>query len=762
MRSLMRSQQIKILLVAAALAAIAIIIPNTNSFVVLLVTRALAFSILVMSLDLLLGFTGLASLGQAAYLGVGAYMTAILATKFQFGLGYDFWLAVVLGILAGAALAAIFGLLAIRATGVYFLMITLALGQCVWGLAYRWNSLTGGDNGINLRNRPKFGIDLSHDVTFFYLVFGFFAVSLLAMYVLVQSPFGRSLAGIRERELRMQILGYNTWLHKYIAFVIAGGFGELAGVLWAHTAGIVSPENVVLTTSVDALLMVVLGGAGTLVGGVIGAFIVFGLREYLSTLVPWWQYLLGGVYVATILYLPSGLMGIAERIRQRRAKGGKTLTGVPAYSNKGHLNDDGGRAMTSNLLRGLIPVLFGGCLAFGMSSTAGAQQEELRIGFLAPTTGIFAQVGKDMVDGFQMYLDEVKNDFAGAKVRLIVEDEQGKPDTAVTKARKLVLQDKVQMFVGGLLASTGYALAPVSTKDSIYISPVAAADDLTQRDLAKFPYFIRTGWTSSQPSHPFGQWACDQGYKKIVAIGADYAFGYEVVGGFQKAFEACGGQIIQKIWPPLGTKDFGPYIPTMKQDADAIFSLMVGPMSLQFPKQLAAAGNKKPVIGGGTSYDEFVLPSMGDEVIGHVSALQYSAAIDTPKNAEFVKKYRTKYGKVPSYYSESNYTTAQMIHEVMNQNKGKWPGGETSIKQLNDIKVNSPRRPVSIDEMRNPVQNIYIKKVEKKKMFGYDKEELWNTVIKTYPNVGQFGQFNKAEYLKQPLYNRDVPACKYC
>ena len=97
---------------------------------------------------------------------------------------------------------------------------------------------------------------------------------------------------------------------------------------------------------------------------------------------------------------------------------------------------------------------------------------------------------------------------------------------------------------------------------------------------------IRTGWTSSQPSHPFGQWACEQGYKKIVAIGADYAFGYEVVGGFQKAFEACGGQIVQKIWPPLGTKDFGPYIPTIKADADAIFSLMVGPMSLQFPKQL--------------------------------------------------------------------------------------------------------------------------------------------------------------------------------
>jgi branched-chain amino acid transport system permease protein len=316
---MLKSQRAKIIVVATVLAAVAAIVPSTNSFVILLATRALAFSILVMSLDILLGFTGLASLGQAAYLGVGAYLTAILATRYGFGLGFDFWLVVVLGILVGAALAAVFGLLAIRATGVYFLMITLALGQCVWGLAYRWNSLTGGDNGINLRERPRFGIDLAHDVTFFYLVFAFFAVSLLAMYVLVRSPFGQSLAGIRERELRMRILGYNTWLHKYIAFIIAGGFGGLAGVLWAHTAGIVSPENVVLTTSVDALLMAVLGGAGTLIGGVIGAFIVFGMREYLSTIVPWWQYVLGAVYVLTIFYLPGGLMGIPERIRQRRS-----------------------------------------------------------------------------------------------------------------------------------------------------------------------------------------------------------------------------------------------------------------------------------------------------------------------------------------------------------------------------------------------------------------------------------------------------------
>jgi branched-chain amino acid transport system permease protein len=307
----------KVLVVAAVLAVIAIIVPHSGSFVVLLTTRAMAFAILAMSVDLLLGFTGLSSMGQAAYFGVGAYLTAVLATKFHFGLGWDFWLVVIMGMAIGAALAAFFGLFAIRAGGVYFLMITLALGQCVWGLAYRWNSLTGGDNGINLNGRPNFGLDLSNEVTFFYLVFAFFVVSMALMYLLVRSPFGQSLAGIRERELRMQILGYNTWLHKYIAFIIAGGFGGLAGVLWAHTNGHVSPETVVLTTSVDSLLMVVLGGAGTLVGATLGTAIVFGLREYLSTLVPWWQYVLGGVYVLTILYLPMGLMGILTRVRQR-------------------------------------------------------------------------------------------------------------------------------------------------------------------------------------------------------------------------------------------------------------------------------------------------------------------------------------------------------------------------------------------------------------------------------------------------------------
>ena len=408
-------------------------------------------------------------------------------------------------------------------------------------------------------------------------------------------------------------------------------------------------------------------------------------------------------------------------------------------------------------------ILMGTAVAVGLGLSVPAGAEELRIGYLAPLTGGLAQTGIDMRDGFLLYLEQHGNKLGGMDVKLIIEDEQGKGDVAVTKAKKLVLQDKVHMLIGGVLASTGYALAPVSTElKTMYIPSIPAADDLTQRQLKNFPYLIRTSWSSSQPHHPLGQWACDQGYKKIVTIAADYAFGYEVVGGFQKAFEDCGGKIIQKIWPPLGAKDFGPFIPTIKEDADAVLSLMVGPMPAQFIKQMRGAGFKKPIIGGGTSYDEFVLPFMGDEAVGDVSALHYSAALDTPKNVAFVKAYRTRFNKVPSYYSENNYTTAQWLDEALKKAGGKWPGPEELIKLMVGIKLDAVRGPVSFDDMRNPIQNIYIKKVEKKKMFGYEKEELWNTVIKTYPNVSQFWTYGKDKFLAQPVYDKSFPPCKFC
>jgi branched-chain amino acid transport system substrate-binding protein len=467
--------------------------------------------------------------------------------------------------------------------------------------------------------------------------------------------------------------------------------------------------------------------------------------------------------------LPSRPAAGRSRHAFARANGGIMLPAMKTSGRPVVLQAPAGRkgrntSMNGRLSRRLTPLLLGGALALAGLSAAPAQENELRIGFLAPRTGIFTAIGTDMVNGFQLYLDEHNGMLGGVKVKLIVEDDQGKPDVDVAKAKKLILQDKVHMLVGALLASSAYALGPVSTSEkTLYLASSATADDIAQRQASKFPYVAFSTWVPSLPNHPLGQWACDQGYKRMVAIAADYAFGYEQLGGFQKAFEDCGGKIIQKIWAPLGTKDFGPYIPTMKQDADAIFSLMVGPMALQFPKQLRASGNKKPIVAGGTSYDEFVLPFMGDEVVGDVSALMYSAAITTKKTEDFVKRYRAKYNKVPSYYSEGNYTTAHWIDEVMKKHGGKFPGPEQFIKTMATIKLDAPRGPVELDlETKSPVMNVYIKKVEKKKMFGYPKDELWNTVIKSYEKVGTFYTYDKAKFRAQPVYSRDFPPCKFC
>jgi branched-chain amino acid transport system substrate-binding protein len=409
----------------------------------------------------------------------------------------------------------------------------------------------------------------------------------------------------------------------------------------------------------------------------------------------------------------------------------------------------------------LYPALLAALTGLG---AAPAAAQELRIGFIAPFTGGFAQQGADMKAGFEMYLEEVKGKFGGAKVTVIYEDDQAVVATGVTKAEKLISQDKVHLFMGGVLAPTGYALAPVSTRHDIpYVMPVAAADDLTQRKKAEFPYLVRTGWTGSQTTHVLGQWACDQGYKKVSVVAADYAFGHESVGGFQRVFEACGGQVVQKIWPPLGNKDFGPFLSQIRGDVDAVFTMMVGPMIAAFPKQYAQSGFKKPLIGQGTGADEATLGSMGDESIGYVTAQQYAAGIDTPRNAAFVKKFRSLYNKQPGYYAETCYTTALWIDEVMKQVKGQWPGTVKFVHLMKTTQLKStPRGPVRLDDYGSPVQTIYIRKVAKTKMFGYPNDELWNTVIKTYPNVGQFWTIKPEVYLAEPLYSRDYPPCKFC
>jgi branched-chain amino acid transport system substrate-binding protein len=387
-----------------------------------------------------------------------------------------------------------------------------------------------------------------------------------------------------------------------------------------------------------------------------------------------------------------------------------------------------------------------------------AQSGPFKIGMLAPLTGPFAQTGKDMVNGAELYLDEIGRQIGGRKIELIVEDDEAQPATALNKSRKLVEQDKVHVLTGGQLASIGYALQPYIDAQKIPATyPVIASDDITQRKPAK--WIVRTGWSTSQPMHPFADWVLkNTKYRKVAAIGMDYAFGYETIGGFQQVFEDGGGQIVQKIWTPLNTNDFAPFLAQIRRDADAVLALFVGRLALQFTKQYQEAGlkDKLPLLGGGTTTDESALPQMGDEAIGIITALHYSQALDNPANQKFAKAFEAKAGKMASYYSEAAYTNARWIVEAAKLAGGKVEDRDAMLAALRKVRLtDSPRGPLSIDDYNSVIQNVYIRKVER-------KDRLQNTVIATYPAVTQFWKYKPDEYLKRPLYSRDYPPCKHC
>jgi branched-chain amino acid transport system permease protein len=298
-------------LAAGLMAGVAPVLP---AYPLTVLTQALIAAMMAMSLDLLLGYTGLPSLGHAAYFGAGAYAVAILATERQVG----FAGCLAAGVVVAGVTAALFGVLAIRATGTYFLMITLALGMVVWGLAFRWVSLTKGDNGISGVPRPELYLPWSMwgALPFFYFTLVGAVIVWVFLNLLVASPFGLGLEGIRDSESRMRALGYNVWLHKYLAFVISGIVAGFAGVFWAYYNGFVSPVDMQLVTSVEALLMVALGGPGTLVGPALGAVIIVFLKNFASIYTKRWLLILGGVYIGAILFAPRGLFGALGRSRR--------------------------------------------------------------------------------------------------------------------------------------------------------------------------------------------------------------------------------------------------------------------------------------------------------------------------------------------------------------------------------------------------------------------------------------------------------------
>ena len=386
-------------------------------------------------------------------------------------------------------------------------------------------------------------------------------------------------------------------------------------------------------------------------------------------------------------------------------------------------------------------------------------QEPIRVGFLTILTGPLASPGKEMEYGIELFLKEQKNTLSGRRVELTALDTGGQPAGTLAKARELVEQRKVHVIIGPLAAFEAYAIAPYVNQQHIpTISPSAAADDLTQRKAT--PFFVRASSNSSLPTQPFGTYAAKTlGYKKVATIADDFAFGHEVVAGFHKAFEDAGGQIVQKLWPPLGAADQNPYITQLRKDIDAVFIGFAGIAALRFLKQFEDAGlkGKIPVLANQTAVDEALLRNMGDEALGVVSTMHYSAALDIPANRKFVTAYRGAYNADPGYYSVGAYTAGLFLKQALDKVTGKVEDTDNFLKALRTVSIpDAPGGPIRLDKYGNPVHNVYIRRVERK------DSRLQNVVIHTFENVSQFWTYPEDEFLRQPPYSRNYPACKHC
>ena len=380
--------------------------------------------------------------------------------------------------------------------------------------------------------------------------------------------------------------------------------------------------------------------------------------------------------------------------------------------------------------------------------------EPIRIGFMGPLSGIFAQAGKDMLDGLKMGLEAAGGQVAGRKLELIEEDTEGNPATAQAKYRKLVQQDRIHVLTGILLANIGYALVQPIERDELPSLFLTTPDDLTKRRPPK--WILRSNFAASQPMHALGDYAAKTlKYTRVAGIAMDNPFGHEQLGGFQRVFEDAGGRLVQKTWVPLNAMDFAPYLTQVPRGVDAVVQVFVAGQAVRFAKQYAESGlkDKVPLIGTGVFSDESALRSMGDEAIGVVGSLIWAPTLSNAANQAFMKLAEARLKRQPAYFHAVMYSTGRWVTEAARAVEGKV---EDRARFLAAIRTASettedPRGPIKLDEYNNPTQNVYILKVEK--VGG----RLQNTVIHTYPMVSQFWTYKPEEFLKTPAYDRSHP-----
>ncbi len=384
--------------------------------------------------------------------------------------------------------------------------------------------------------------------------------------------------------------------------------------------------------------------------------------------------------------------------------------------------------------------------------------EPLRIGFLTVLTGPLAAGGKQQEEGAALFLKERNGMIAGRKVELITQDTAGQPALAKTKLQELVERSKVHVSIGPLATNEALAMDGYVHESKVPLITTTSSATVDLRARQPHPYVLHAFGTAPQVTYPLGDYAAKTlGFKKICIVAEDFTYGHEGAGGFHLAFEAAGGKIVQKLWPPLNAPEYAPYLAAIKPDVDAIYTGFAGSNPLRFLKQFAdyALKGKVAVLGNTTMTDEGILKAMGDEAVGVYSAGWYAAGLDTPDNKKFVTAINSEYKHDPGFYTAGPYTALLIIEEALKSTGGKTSDAAAFLEAMHDVRLShGPIGPIKLDEYSNPILDIHIRKVARV------NGKLVNTIVKTYPQVNQFWTYDPKVAVQQPVFSRDFPVSK--
>jgi branched-chain amino acid transport system substrate-binding protein len=396
-----------------------------------------------------------------------------------------------------------------------------------------------------------------------------------------------------------------------------------------------------------------------------------------------------------------------------------------------------------------------GASAITLPMPAIAQSTPFKIGLLTVKTGPLAQGGIQMEQGILTFLKEKANTLAGRKVELLVADTGGNPAGARTKAQEVIERDKVNVILGPLAAFELLAITDYVRDNGTPLISLAAAEDVTQRRAN--PFIIRPSATSAQCCHVMGDYAAKElKYRRAATISEDFAFGYEQMAGFQRVFEDNGGKVVRKLWPPLVTPDYTPFIAQIA-NVDCVFNGFAGSNPVKFMRSYADLGlkAKTPLLAGWTAMDDALLKSLGDEAVGVISAAYYSADYGSDSNKRFVAAMHKNYNVLPGGYSAGMYVAGQCVEAAIQALGAQADDRKALAGALHKVSLtDTPRGAVKFDQYGNVVGDVFVRRCEKK------GGTLVNTVIKTYPNVSQFWAYNEKEFLANPVYARDYPPAK--